>query len=218
MALFADRRAAGRDLAGMLAPWQNTDAVVLGIPRGGVVVAAEVARALGLELDAVVVRKLGASGHEEFAVGAIADGVRIVTPDAVRWAGMSQDDLDRVEAAERDELTRRTDAYGSREAGLSGRTAIVVDDGVATGASAIAACRAVRTRDPARIVLAVPVAPERWDPPAGTADEFVCPHREADFWAVGQYYDDFRQTTDAEVVALLRASSTGSAADEDVAR
>ncbi|MDQ7877864.1 phosphoribosyltransferase family protein [Microbacterium sp. QXD-8] len=210
MALFADRRAAGRELATALGEWRGTDAVVLGIPRGGVVVAAAVAEALGLELDAVVVRKLGASGHEEFAVGAIADGVRIVTPDAVRWAGMSATDLERVEAAERDELARRTDAYGSRLVDLTGRTALVVDDGVATGASAVAACRAVRARHPDRVVLAVPVAPERFMAPADAADDFVCPHRESDFWAVGEYYDHFGQTSDREVVALLLAASTGS--------
>ena len=178
--------------------------MVLGIPRGGVIVAAAVAETLRLDLDAIVVRKLGASGHEEFAVGAIADGVRIVTPGAMRWAGMSSRDLERVEAVERDELARRTDAFGSASVELSGRTAIVVDDGVATGATAIAACRALRARDPERIVLAVPVAPERWEPPSDAVDTYVCPNREADFWAVGQYYDDFRQTTDAEVVALLR--------------
>ncbi len=218
MALFADRRAAGRELAAALERWRGTDAVVLGIPRGGVVVAAAVAEALDLDLDAVVVRKLGASGHEEFAVGAIADGVRVVTPGAVRWAGMSARDLERVEASERDELTRRTDAYGARAAGLAGRTALVVDDGVATGASALAACQALRLRDPGRLVLAVPVAPERWEPPSDTVDEFVCPHREPDFWAVGQYYDDFGQTTDAEVVALLNAAPAGSATDEDAGR
>ncbi|MEI3848249.1 MULTISPECIES: phosphoribosyltransferase [unclassified Microbacterium] len=211
MALFADRRAAGRELAGALSRWRGTDAVVLGIARGGVVVAAAVAQELGLPLDAVVVRKLGAAGHEEFAVGAIAEGVRIVTPGAVRWAGMSEGDVERVEEAEREELQRRTDAYGSRPADLTGRTALVVDDGVATGASAVAACRAVRARGATRVVLAVPVAPHRWRPPADAVDEFVCPHREADFWAVGQYYDDFGQTTDAEVVALLAGDGGGSA-------
>ncbi|MFE4725588.1 phosphoribosyltransferase [Microbacterium sp. NPDC056736] len=211
MALFADRRAAGRELAGALSRWRGTDAVVLGIARGGVVVAAAVAQELGLPLDAVVVRKLGAAGHEEFAVGAIAEGVRIVTPGAVRWAGMSEGDVERVEEAEREELQRRTDAYGSRPVDLTGRTALVVDDGVATGASAVAACRAVRARGAARVVLAVPVAPHRWRAPADAVDEFVCPHREADFWAVGQYYDDFGQTTDAEVVALLAGDGGGSA-------
>ena len=209
MALFADRRAAGRVLAAALQEWRGTDAVVLGIARGGVVVAAVVADALGLELDAVVVRKLGAAGHEEFAVGAIANGVRIVTPDALRWAGMSSKDLERVEAAERDELARRMDAYGSRGRDVTGRTALIVDDGVATGASAVAACRAVRARDPERVVLAVPVAPERFAPPPDAVDEFVCPHRESDFWAVGEYYDDFRQTSDAEVMALLGSADSG---------
>ncbi len=210
MARFADRRAAGRELAAALERWWGTDAVVLGIPRGGVVVAAAVADELGLPLDAVVVRKLGATGHEEYAVGAIADGVRIVTPAAVRWAGMSPQDLEQVEEAERDELARRTDAYGSRAADLTDRTAIVVDDGVATGATALAACRSVRGRSPRRIVLAVPVAPVAWQAPADAVDEFVCPHREADFWAVGQYYDRFAATSDREVIALLRAASTDS--------
>ena len=215
MALFADRRAAGRELATQLERWRGTDAVVLGIARGGVVVAAEVAKELGLALDAVVVRKLGAAGHEEFAVGAIAEGVKLVTPEALRWAGMSPRDLESIEAAERAELARRLDAFGSRFADLSGRTALVVDDGVATGASAVVACRAVRGRNPARIVLAVPVAPERWQAPADAVDEFVCPHREPDFWAVGQYYDAFPQTSDEEVVAVLGSRPTGPAIEDD---
>ncbi|GAA5197744.1 phosphoribosyltransferase [Microbacterium jejuense] len=213
MALFADRRAAGRALAGSLARWRGTDAVVLGIPRGGVVVGAAVASELGLPLDAVVVRKLGAAGHEEFAVGAIADGVRIVTPDAVRWAGMSAGDVQQVEDAERHELVRRTNAYGAGGLDLAGRAAIVVDDGVATGATAVAACRAVQARRPSLIVLAVPVAPAEWTPPGDTVADYVCPYREDDFWAVGQYYDDFAQTSDGEVVALLQRASTGSATE-----
>jgi len=126
---------------------------------------------------------------------------------------MSSKDLERVEAAERDELARRMEAYGSRGQAVTGRTALVVDDGVATGASAVAACRAVRAREPERVVLAVPVAPERFAPPPDAVDDFVCPHRESDFWAVGEYYDDFRQTSDAEVMALLGGASTGSATE-----
>lgn len=211
MALFADRAAAGRELAESLTGWRGTDAVVFGIPRGGVVTAAAVADVLELPLDVVVVRKLGAAGHEEFAVGAIAEGVRLVEPSAVRWAGMSARDVDEVEAAERDELARRSEAFGSGRTDLAGRPVIVVDDGIATGSTAVAACRALRTRGPARIVLAVPVAPARWTPPGDAVDEFTCPHRERDFWAVGQYYDHFAQTTDEEVVRLLRGASTGSA-------
>jgi putative phosphoribosyl transferase len=211
MARFADRVDAGRALASALERWRGTDAVVLGIPRGGVVTAAQVAAGLELPLDAVVVRKLGATGREEFAVGAIAEGVRIVTPSAVRWAGMSPADLEHVESSERDELARRTGAFGAPFIDLAGRTAIVVDDGVATGSSAIAACRALRNRQPSRIVLAVPVAPAEWRPPPDAADEYVCPYRERNFWAVGQFYDDFSQTTDAEVSALLRERSTGPA-------
>jgi putative phosphoribosyl transferase len=205
MALFADRAAAGRELAASLTAYEDEDAVVFGIPRGGVVVAAAVAEALELPLDVVIVRKLGAAGHEEFAVGAIADGVRIVAPDAVRWAGMSPRELDAVEAAERDELARRTAAFSSPHGALTGRSAIVVDDGVATGSTALAACRALRMRDPALIVLAVPVAPARFTPAADAVDQYVCPHRQREFWAVGQYYDDFTQTTDAEVLRLLHA-------------
>jgi putative phosphoribosyl transferase len=215
MALFADRRAAGRELSKSLAPWRDVDAVVLGIPRGGVVVAAEVAAILALPLDAVIVRKLGADGREEFAVGAIAEGVRIVTPSAVRWAGMRPEDVDRVEAAERDELARRTDAFAPGDDDLSGRIAIVIDDGVATGATAIAACRSVRARKPDRVVLAVPVAPSNWRAPHDAVDEYVCPHRMREFWAVGEFYDDFTQTEDAEVVALLRNAPTGRATGAD---
>ncbi len=203
MAIFADRVAAGRELAASLAAWKNADAVVFGIPRGGVPVAAEVARELGVPLDVVIVRKLGAAGRKAFAVGAIADGVRIVTPESVRWAGMSERDVDDVEASERAELERRKDAFHAGDVDLTGRTAIVVDDGVATGSTAIAACRALRPRHPKRIVLAVPGAPARWKPAPDAVDEFVCPHCVADFWAVGQFSDDSRQTTDEEVVRLL---------------
>src|SRR6478735_12194355 len=128
MAIFADRAAAGRELAGPLAEWQGTDAVVFGIPRGGVVVAAEVARILGLELDVAVVRKLGSPSHEEYALGAIADGVRIVDPDAMRLSGVTDEQLQAVEDLERVELARRRRAFPRLPHSISGRAAIVVDD------------------------------------------------------------------------------------------
>jgi len=203
MAIFADRTAAGSELADALTAWRGTDAVVFGIPRGGVVVAAEVARVLGLPLDVAVVRKLGAPLHEEFAIGAIADGVRVVHPDAMRTSAVTPEQLEAVEKLERVELDRRRRAFPRSTPAIAGRTAIVVDDGVATGATAEAACLTLRGEDPERIVLAVPVAPFTWLPKPGTADDFVCPHPIRDFWAVGQFYDDFTQTSDAKVARLL---------------
>jgi putative phosphoribosyl transferase len=201
--IFADRVDAGRQLAEALAEWRNEDAVVLGIPRGGVVVAAEVARALGLPLGVAIVRKLGAAGHEEFAVGAIAPGVRIVDDSAVRSSHMTPEQLEFVEDRESVELARRANLFGTPDATVEGRVAIIVDDGIATGASATAACRSVRAQGAERIVLATPVAPASWRPEPGSADEYVCPNPIADFWAVGQFYRDFTQTSDEEVARLL---------------
>lgn len=203
MAIFADRAHAGRELAGELQHWRGSDAVVLGIPRGGVVVAAEVARDLALPLGVAVVRKLGAPHQDEFAVGAIAEGVRIVDRDALRYGKVTPAQLAVVERRERAELARRNESFAPKPADLRGRTAIIVDDGIATGATARAACMAQRARGAARIVLAAPVAPATWKPDPAEIDEYVCPHRERNFWAVGQYYQDFTQTTDAEVLRLL---------------
>jgi putative phosphoribosyl transferase len=202
MALFENRAAAGRDLARALAEWRGTDAVVVGVARGGVPVAAEVARVLGLPLSAVAVRKLGAPGHEEYALGAIAEGVRVVDDAAVRREGVTRAELADVERREREVLGRRAGLL-SAGAVVSGAPAIVVDDGIATGATAEAACRAVRAMGARRVVLAAPVAPEAWHPDARVADEWVCPHPQRELWAVGRFYEDFRQTTDAEVVRLL---------------
>lgn len=201
--IFADRVQAGRELAGELQAERSEQAIVYGIPRGGVVVAAEVARALGLPLAVAVVRKLGAPAHEEYAVGAIADGVKIVHPDAVRRGGITPEQLASVEDAERAELERRKRLFAASAPSVTGRTALVVDDGVATGATAMAACQALRAQGAARIVLAVPVAPAEWKPDATAVDRYVCPHRMRDFWAVGQFYTDFSQTTDGEVSRLL---------------
>jgi putative phosphoribosyl transferase len=203
MAIFVDRAAAGQELAAVLEPYRGVAARVFGIPRGGVVVAAEVARHLGMPLRAVVVRKLGAPGHEEFAVGAIAEGVRVISDEALRRDRIPPDELAEVEQRERRELARRGGLFASQVEPLDGLTAIVVDDGIATGATAEAACRALRARGAATIVLAVPVAPARWEPAPDVVDTYVCPHRMPEFWAVGAFYADFTQTEDAEVAALL---------------
>lgn len=210
MAIFADRVDAGEQLAQHLENRRGTDAVVLGIPRGGVVVAAAVARTLGLPLDAAVVRKLGAPSNEEFAIGAIAEGVRVVNPDAVQWGGVSPEQLAFVEDLERVELHRRIRRFATTSVPLAGRTAIIVDDGIATGATMTAACLAARAKGAASVVAAVPVAPREWRPDA-SIDEFVCPHREQGFWAVGPYYADFTQTTDEEVEGLLSPDLPGQA-------
>jgi putative phosphoribosyl transferase len=203
MVIFADRSGAGQELARVLGANSYPDAVVFGIPRGGVVVAAEVARALEAPLAAVVVRKLGAPSNAEFAIGAIASGITVVNPDAVRHAAVTAEQLAFIEDLERVELDRRVGIFASAAFDVRGRTAIVVDDGVATGATATAACQELKHRDAGRVVLAVPVAPAEWRAPRDAVDEYVCPHMEREFWAVGQFYEDFTQTTDAEVVGVL---------------
>jgi len=212
MALYADRTDAGRQLAELLTTWENrdaaADAVVLGLPRGGVVVAAEVAARLNLPLGAIAVRKLGSPGREEFAVGAIAGDARVVDADALRAGGVSAAQLDAVESRERAELRRRAALFAGGPT-PAGRRALVVDDGIATGATATAACRAVRAAGATAVVLAVPVAPQRWRPEPGLVDAYVCAHPQAEFWAVGRFYADFTQTTDAEVVALLSGGPGG---------
>ena len=210
VAIFADRVDAGRQLAAALEEHRGADAVVFGIPRGGIVVAAEVARTLALPLAAAVVRKLGAPAHEEYAIGAIAEGVEVVNEDAVRHGGITPEALARVEDLERAELVRRSLLFAGSPPPIAGRTVVVVDDGVATGATATAACRSLKAHGAGRIVLAVPVAPAAWRPPPDAVDD-VCPHPIHDFWAVGQFYTDFTQTADGEVIRLLAGGSTGSA-------
>ena len=204
---FLDRRDAGRQLAARLGHLKRTGVVVLGLPRGGVPVAAEVARALGAPLDACLVRKLGVPFQPELAMGAIGEGgVRVINDDVVRMARITPEELAEVEAREREVLDMRARRYrGGREpVGLRGRTVLVVDDGVATGSTARAACQIARARGAARIVLAVPVAPHDWTTRLGEdADELVCPHTPRDFFAIGPFYADFSQTGDAEVVACL---------------
>lgn len=206
--LFDDRTAAGRALVPLLEPWRGSDAIVCAIPRGGVPVADVVARALELPLDVVVVRKLGSAANEEFAVGAIAEGARVIEDAALRYAGMDAAALAAVEERERAELLRRQSAFGVGSQDVAGRAVIVVDDGIATGSSAVAACRALRARGARHIVLAAPVAPERWSPPAGAVDDYVCAFPQREFWAVGQFYRDFTQTSDDEVIRLLREAGS----------
>ena len=201
---FADRADAGRRLAERLGAYAGRgDVIVLGLPRGGVPVAAEVARSLPAPLDVCVVRKLGVPGDEELALGAIAaGGVLVLNDRVVSGLHLSDEAIAAVAAVEHAELRRREQAYrGERPpADLAGRTVIVVDDGLATGATMRAAVRAVRMRAPARVVVAVPVAaPETCAALGPEVDEVVCALRPSDFRSVGGWYDDFAPTTDDEV-------------------
>ncbi|MFF3873609.1 phosphoribosyltransferase family protein [Streptomyces sp. NPDC001978] len=217
---FDDRTDAGRRLARRLEEeLRGQDLVVLGLPRGGVPVAYEVARALGAPLDVLVVRKLGVPWQPELGFGAIGEhGVRVLNDDVIRDTGLRPADLAAVEEAERAELDRRVDRYraGRSPVALAGRTAVIVDDGLATGATAAAACRVVRNRGAARIVLAVPVGPERTLPHLRqVADEVVCLESPHYFGSVGAWYHDFAQTPDEEVTALLGRAAGPSPAAAD---
>lgn len=208
MTVFTDRPAAGRALgAALRAGWTGDVPVVLGLPRGGVPVAAEVAGALGAPLDVLVVRKLGAPGNPELAMGAIASGgIRVLNPSVLRLRGISDAEVERVAAQEQAELERRERAFrGERPPlELSLRAVVLVDDGLATGATLRAAVEAVRTTAPARVVVAVPVgSPQAVALLEAVADEVVCLHAPAGFTAVGAYYEDFTQTSSEQVRALL---------------
>jgi putative phosphoribosyl transferase len=205
---FRDRVDAGRALAAHLGKYAaRPDVVVLALPRGGVPVAYEVAKALGAPLDVFIVRKLGVPSHEEYAMGAVASGgVRVVSDEVVRGLGLTQADVERVAARETAELTRRERLYrGDRpEPDLSQHTVILVDDGLATGSTMKAAVKALSTKQPAAIVVAVPIAaPETCRELERVVDEVVCAVTPDPFHAVGLWYQDFSQTTDAEVHDLL---------------
>src|SRR5256714_7192552 len=210
--LFRDRRDAGRFLAGLLEEYRGRPGViVLGLPRGGVPVAYEVATALGSPLDVFLVRKLGVPGHEELAMGAIASGGLVVlNDDVVRQMGVTTEVLRQVAEREARELLRREREYrGDRPApDIAGKVVILVDDGLATGSSMRAAVQALRALGPARIVVAVPAAPESTcQELAAEVDEVVCATTPSPFFAVGASYYDFTQTTDDEVRELLQATS-----------
>lgn len=208
---FADRADAGRQLARRLEAWRDRpDAVVLALPRGGVPVGYEVARYLRLRLDVFLVRKLGVPGFEELAMGAIASGgSRVVNEDVLAELPSAGAMLDDVAARESAELDRREEEYraGRPPCPLRGQVAILVDDGLATGATMRAAIAGLKDREVARIVVAVPVGSrESCAEIADLADEVICARQPAFFHAVGQYYKDFSQTTDEEVRGLLAAA------------
>jgi predicted phosphoribosyltransferase len=205
---FRNRTDAGRRLAEKLAAYANRpDVLVLALPRGGVPVGFEVARALGAPLDVFLVRKLGVPDYEELAMGAVATGgVRVLNDEIVRGLGISEHEVDAAAARELQELARRERLYrGDRPLpGIAGRTVILVDDGLATGATMRAAIAAVRQQQPARIVVAVPTAsPDTCEALKAEADDLVCAMTPEPFLAVGHWYEDFTQTTDDEVRELL---------------
>jgi len=206
--VFRDRRHAGRVLAQVLAGYANrSDVFVLALPRGGVPVAYEVADVLHAPLDVLVVRKLGVPGHEEYAMGALASGgVRVLNDEVVQRLGISDAAVDAVTRHEQRELERRERLYrgGRPLPDMRGRTVILVDDGLATGSTMLAAVRALRAQQPARIVVAVPTAAaETCVQLRSEADEVVCATTPEPFGAVGMWYDDFSQTSDEEVRELL---------------
>ena len=206
--VFTDRVDAGRRLAEALEEYRGRDVVILGVPRGGVVVAAEVARALGAPLDVAVARKIPAPGNPELAIGAVAaDGTVVLDPMASVYPGVTPDYLERAKAAEVAEIERRMVAYrGDRPPlDVGGKHVIVVDDGIATGNTVLATLRCLRQGSPAELILAVPVAPptsvERL---SADADRVVALQTPEPFFAVGEWYRDFDQVSDEEVVRILQ--------------
>jgi putative phosphoribosyl transferase len=209
---FGDRRHAGHELAARLGHFKGrNDVVVLALPRGGVPVAYEVARALSAPLDVFLVRKLGVPGHRELAMGAIASGgVRVLNEDVVNWYRVPKAIIDEVGREEQLELERREREYRNGRAlvELRDRVVLLIDDGLATGSTMKAAVQAVRAHAPSRIVVAVPVgSPDTCREFADIADEIICARTPEDFAAVGQWYRDFSQTTDEEVRDLLHGTS-----------
>jgi predicted phosphoribosyltransferase len=205
--IFGDRVEAGERLADALSDLAGrAGSVVLAIPRGGVVVGREVAARLGAELDVVIPRKVGAPRNPELGLGAVAPGVRVLDERLIRELGVGDDYLEREIAAQEQEIRRREEAYraGRSPLELSGTVTIVVDDGVATGGTAVAACRWARRAGAAEVILAVPVAPRQATATLGAdVDRLVVLASPDPFFAVGQWYRDFEQVSDEQVVALL---------------
>jgi putative phosphoribosyl transferase len=205
--LFENRKDAGELLAGCLAEYRDKNAIVLGIPRGGLPVAAEVAHGLNAELDIIVARKLGSPVSAELALGAVtANGGRYLNEEIIRELQVSHEYIEQVTEAQREDARRREERFrGARPAPeLKGRVVILVDDGLATGATMRAAVRSVRKAKPARLVVAVPVAPQQTCAQLREeADEVVCPYQPDPFWAIGLFYGDFEQVEDEAVAKLL---------------
>ncbi len=207
--MFHDRGEAGRRLAQRLLTFKDSHPVVLALPRGGVPIGFEVARLLHAPLDLILVRKIGAPHHEEFAIGAVADGGNpelVIDDDLIAGLGIEPEYLEQAKTAALREIERRRRAwFGDRApVEVAGRTALVVDDGIATGSTMKAALRATRRRSPARLVLAVPVAPSHSiEGLAAEADETICLDMPVEFFAVGQFYRQFPQLRDEEVTDLL---------------
>ena len=208
-ATFHDRRDAGSRLAAVLARFKEDRPLILALPRGGVPVAFEVARALGAELDLLLVRKIGAPGHQELAIGAVVDGMDpqlVLNHEIIAHAAPPPGYLEAEQKRQLAEIERRRQLYcgSAPPAEINGRTVIVIDDGIATGATMKAALRGVRRHEPRRLILAVPVAPpEALQDLAKECDEIVCLSAPDWFNAVGGHYTDFTQTSDEEVIALL---------------
>lgn len=213
---FEDRREAGQHLAERLSRYAGEDILVLGLPRGGVPVAYEVAKKLNAPLDIFTVRKLGVPGHEEYAMGAIASGgVRVLNDEALRELGITAAEIEDAIEEEQEELERRETLYRRDRPAptLEGRTVLLVDDGMATGASMTAALKALRQHNPARVIVAVPAASRTvCEQLEALVDEVVCGITPEPFMAVGVWYEQFEQTTDQEVQQLLdRAEAFGGA-------
>ncbi len=206
---FRNRSDAGRKLAMRLKKYKDQHPVILALPRGGVPVASEVAAALGAPIDLVIVRKIGVPSQPELAMGAVVDGkspIVIRNEDVIRLAGVDEAEFQEVCRQELAEIERRRHRYlGGRErAGVKNHVAIVIDDGIATGATTRAALRATRMREPKKLILAVPVAPtDTLAEMQGEADEVICLEDHEIFGAIGYFYDDFRQTSDEEVIDIL---------------